>query len=245
MITVISFAIGEKYLEELNHMIASVLQHNKKIDVFIGRGREKSNEMILELITNGFYSKSYLEFIDVGSDRITDWNRIGMIKAWMIKTAMLHCRSDIYLWLDADARVRGDISCLDDDLDDEDFGLSYDRDAGIFNAGTIAIRKCWQTLKIVDDWWNACKMMMRRDHIDDTINDQSILRNILSDSKYPMNYPLNLGEKWCSIAPLIGTNKKNPPITYPNRSALIWHWQASRGVRFGSNWPPHESVRPR
>ena len=249
MVTIASFAIGDIYEEELSHMVESCQQHSPSCDMIVGTGATGSNVMRFNFYRDGEDRGFVYEAeIDTAPEDISNWNNIGFVKAWFIKACFKLCdicprgiKDDYLLWLDADARVRGDLECLWQEMD-EPVGMV--KRADFFINGTIGLKNTPEVRDWISRWWERCKQRMSPNHTEWLVNDQTVLRQMIVDGDHPGIS--DLGERWASLPPDLVGSKANPPIVKPpDADALVWHWQASRATMKGWNWPPAEEIRPK
>jgi len=250
MITVSSFAIGDRYRYELNGLKTSVIANSPNVSLITATGYPLSNELTV-VIRRGPLSEDRppvaVEKLDVAvePELVCNWNNIGLMKAyfiWYVFFAMDRYQlGDIQLWLDADARVRGDLSILPECLGDHDVGLVMHQGNHWLN-GTIGLRNNPQTVHWIQQWWMKCAKFLRPHQPDWKRNDQNAMRNLIMEDPPLL---IDLGERWASIPPPPRGSKDNPIRSKPTcADGLIWHWQASRGEIKGYNWPPPEEERP-
>ena len=248
-ITVCSFAIGENYRKELENLIKSTYKYSPDVNLYVGVG-EVGNNIIraqFQRSSTNFDKFCQEELVDipVPADLICNWNNIGFIKAYWMLHVMRHMKNEkfgeILLWLDADARVRGDLSILDEELGEADIGMvKFEGDHWL--NGTIAMRITHENEMFLERWWKKCRALFRPEHDDWRLNDQTVMKNMMIEGDSP---PVkDLGEKWASLPPNLVGDKNNPvPVRPRMEDALIHHWQMSRSVIKGWAWPPEEGKR--
>jgi hypothetical protein len=238
-----SYAVGKTYQKELKGLIESVIQLSKPVRMVYGLGEAGNNtlEAYVQYSNKSRLVKSYNVELPVKKDHLVNWNNIGFMKPMWIAANLIDTEcSDIVLWLDADARVRGDLNVLEKDMRDADFGLV--RHYGEWIAGTIGLRREDRILEWMQLWSDACLKQMRPKQPDWTVNDQTVMRKLIMQKKSPGI--IDLGPKWASLPPALVGDKSRPINVSPTDDrALIWHWQASRGTVHNWNWPPEEKDR--
>ena len=248
MVTIVSYAIGKVYRRELTYMANSVFVTNPKVNLILGEGNPGS-----DMIEFYYFSKcrqfgSESITIPIKSENLEGWNRLGFIKPWFILKCIHKMRSkigdELILWVDADAKVRRSVDCIERELT-APLGLSQSIYDGAWNAGTIALRDYHEVVAWLRKWWDRCKPYFDYDHKGEwKWNDQTVMRALIDEGDDPGICVLE--KKWCNIIPHLRGSKENPPIVRPDMDdAIIWHWLASRGQIYGWNWPPPESIRPK
>lgn len=249
MITVTSYAIGDDYVRELNGLVASIEKNSLHSELVTGIGQMGSN--LITLRDHLFEPNSRLflpRSIKIPVDRIlmNNWNNLGFVKAYWLYEMMFHLSTvysedHILLWLDADARVRSDLDQLKSDMRGADVGMVL-FDGEHWLNGTIALRLTQENYEWIGRWWDKCKQLFRLEHNDWRLNDQIVMRNMMLEGDKPDI--IDLGEKWASMPPSLTGEKKNPHFVSPRMpDAVIHHWQMSRNVIKGWNWPPPEQDR--
>ena len=243
MITVTTYAIGNRYIKELPGWVKSIRRYSKPVQMIFGLGKpgESSIDVYVQRSDSDKVSHVYEFKPPVSGKLLTNWNNIGFLKPCWISAAIdsEHC-TDTLLWVDVDARTRGNLNEIVSDLEDADLGLVYNRDHWM--AGTIAAHRTEENYEWFKSWGAACVKKMRPHHNSWLTNDQTIMQNMISKLQAPPI--IDLGTKWASIPPALVGDKKNPVLVCPtNDDAIIWHWQASRGEVQGWNWPPEEKRR--
>ena len=243
MITVTTYAIGKRYIQELPGWVKSIKRYSKPVKMIFGLGRpgESSIDVYVQRSDDDKIAKAYTYRPPVSGKLLTNWNNIGFLKPCWIKAVMESddCDSTL-LWIDVDARTRGNLNEIVADLEDADLGLVHNRDHWM--AGTIGAHRSEENYDWFDRWGANCIKKMRAHHSSWLNNDQSIMQNMISKLQSPPI--IDLGPKWASVPPALVGDKKNPVMVSPtDENAVIWHWQASRGEVHGWNWPPEEKYR--
>lgn len=246
MVTIVSYAIGKVYRNELIHMVKSVMDTNPDVNMIIAEGNPGDPEF------NFFYFKAGDQIghdkikIKIDAKNLEGWNKLGFIKPWFMLKCIYKMRTkfddDLMLWVDADAKVRRDVSCIERELT-APIGLTQSIYNGDWNAGTIALRDYHEVVGWLLRWWERCKPYFDYDHKGEwKWNDQTVMRALINEGDDPGICVLE--KKWCNIIPHLRGSKDNPPLVRPDMDdAIIWHWLASRGQVYGWNWPPKHELR--
>jgi len=243
MITVTTFAIGNRYIKELPGWVKSIKQHSKPVMMIVGLA--KPGESVIDVYVQRSDSDKVAHIYEfrppVNGKLLTNWNNIGFLKpCWISAVLDSDYCTDTVLWTDVDSRTRGDLNLVVHDLDDCDLGLVYN--VNHWMAGTIAARRTPENYEWFKDWGTACIKKMKPVQTNWHNNDQTVMQNMIAKLQAPPI--IDLGVKWASLPPALVGDKKNPVLVAPSdENAIVWHWQASRGEVHGWNWPPEERYR--
>lgn len=247
MVTLVSYAIGKVYRQELVYLVESIEKTNPGVNMIVGEGNPGDDVMkfyfFKECVQFGFEDVK----IPIKPENLQGWNRLGFLKPWFMLKCIQKMRAkmndELMIWVDADAKVRRPVDCIERELT-APVGLTKSiYNADDWNAGTIALRDYHEVVSWIKRWWDRCKPYMEFDHKGEwKWNDQTVMRTIINEGDDPGI--CELGKKWCNIIPRLRGSKENPPLVHPDMDdAIIWHWLASRGQLYGWNWPPKYELR--
>lgn len=242
-----SFAVGEDYCKEIDGLVNSIRKNSPTTNLIIGKApflKKVDDEFEITIYTENFSkvevaSKKILD----GSTQVNNWESRCLLKpSWILSSYDFMTPEEKFLWIDADARVRGDLSqCKSIIHDDKIVAAVASGDE--YLAGFIIFNEFDDSFHFLETWQNDCigefhssKAKFPDQHFfNKSINNWCISEQMLIVQR--------LDDKWGSIAPMITGSPLIPKWSKPPRdNAIIWHWQASR-KRKGWNWPPKEELR--
>lgn len=232
-----SFAIGERYEEELGHLLQSVadvyaLETNRPT-VMVGRLRGTTMRLMNHHLASAREEEwavwdipeavaGYLSM----PDSLYSWWPIVGLKAWWLYKLWGLSQTCPLVWLDADARLH---RRLDLPIPSWDFlGAHWIDFEGheVLHSGTLILQGRG-ILPVLCETAKRCEAAAGgkppRGH-------QEIFQEVILEMDCPV---LSLPDSYCSIA---------APGTNPSPDAVVAHWQAHRH-RIDPDWPPPEEAR--
>lgn len=240
-LVVTTFAIGKTYVDELKGWVQSIRNNSGPVLMKIGIGRTLDNVINVHEMhsSESTIRRSFDCQIPIDRDLIDGWNNIGFLKPfWILSQMLIVEHGSTILWIDADARTRKDLNRIVTDLRDADVGLCRDKESWI--AGTIAIHVNEASINFFKRWSLRCLENIKPNQTDWTLNDQTIMRKLIENEQFASF--IQLDKIWACIAPNLA-GEFDPRYDKFDEQAAIWHWQASRKVKYGIDWPPSEEVR--
>jgi hypothetical protein len=235
--SVTSFAIGERYEEELKHLLHSiadvyVLETNRPM-VLVGRVQGTTMRLLHhhlstsreEIWAEFDIPKSVVESI-TSPATFHSWWPIVRLKGWWLHELWKQNLGCPLIWLDADARLH---RRLDLEIPDRDFlgahWVDFEKRQAL-HSGTLIL----QGDGVVPTLKETAERCDRAAYQLPLQGHQEILQQVALDLSCPL---LSLPDSYCTIA---------MPGVPPSPDAVVAHWQAHR-CRIDPSWPPPEASR--
>lgn len=165
-----------------------------------------------------------IPFMKVGTQPTGKWVENTMLKPSLILKAMDKCKTEVLVWVDADARIKS-YPTFFDELEKEkiDFSVFQMGSQSRITSGTIFMRVCPKIRTLLEAWAWMCKTSKER------LGDQHELRKVIKRGAYkqiglkykalPYSYCFIFDDSLRNLSPSISPLEGDP---------VILHTQASR-----------------